>query len=255
MLAGSEFEYTRGFAPPVVGLPASALGLLALAGTSRGWRVFAGWTSVAVLLWCGAGLLFDVLRAGAVLGLPGLPPVVDLLGLARRGAALLGAVLLAVTVASARAAAGGPAKPAWGVVAAVLAIPYPALKVYWWAGGDIARTHAGSVEAFPVMEVSAFAAAAACGLALVMSWGRVVPRRILTIGAWVAAVALLNLGALAGFGTLADVVGLVDGPFEPSTQGLLVGAVYGSWLGLGICLAHTARGAGFTVAEGASTTR
>lgn len=244
LLVGEQLPYAQGFAPPMVGLIASALGLSASTARPGPWSRTLGWIGVALLLWAGAGLLFDALRAAAVLGLPGLPAEVDLLGLVRRGTATLGAVLLALLLMPRRASRA--ASPLWGVAGALAALPYPALKVYWWAGGAGAREFAGTTDAFPVMEVVIFGLAASWSVALVSLPGPAVVRRVLGLGGWVATILLMNMGALAGFGTLADVTGVVDGPFEPSAQGLLVAGVYGSWFALGLCLGRASLGSGRT---------
>jgi len=244
---GAQPDYARGFAPPATGLFGAVLGLLALPGRAGLRQRALGWGAVALLLWSGAGLLFDVLRAAAVLGVPGLPPEVDLLGLVRRAVSMLAAVLLAFHLLSRRSSA--PLSPLWGIAGALATVPYPALKLYWWAGGEGASefsSGAGSsvAAAFPVMELFTFGLAALWSLALVTVRGPAMARRVLVLGGWTAAIMLLNMGALAGFGTLADVTGVVDGPFESSPQGLMVALVYGSWFALGLCLGRAALGPG-----------
>lgn len=218
LLVGEQLPYAQGFAPPMVGLIASALGLSASTARPGPRSRTLGWIGVALLLWAGAGLLFDALRAAAV--------------------------LLALLLMPRRATRA--ASPLWGVAGALAALPYPALKVYWWAGGAGAREFAGTTDAFPVMEVVVFGLAASWSVALVSLPGPAVVRRVLGLGGWVATILLMNMGALAGFGTLADVTGVVDGPFEPSAQGLLVAGVYGSWFALGLCLGRASLGSGRT---------
>lgn len=244
---GAQPDYARGFAPPAIGLLSAVLGLLALPGRPGLRRRMLGWVAVALLLWSGAGLLFDVLRAAAVLGVPGLPPEVDLLGLVRRATSMLAAVLLAIHLLP--RLSGAPLSPLWGIAGMLASVPYPALKLYWWAGGEGASEFASGAgasagAAFPLMEILTFGLAALWSVALVTVRGPAAVRRVLVLGGWTAAIALLNMGALAGFGTLADVTGVVDGPFEPSSQGLLVALVYGSWFTLGLCLGRAALGPG-----------
>ena len=245
-LAGPAPAYTKGFAPAPVLVVAAAVGLVSLTASpaspaSPRWRPQAGWAAVVLLIWSGSGVLFDLLRVAALAGLPGLPPEVDAVGFARRASSLVGALLLAGALLRGRRP---PPRAFSGVLALPLALPYPALKVYWWAGGDFARAFAGSAHDFPLMEVLLFALAALWGLALVTRWGAGPTRPVLVIGGWVAAIPLVSTGSLAGFGALADLLGIVDGPFEASAQAVLVSLVYTSWLALGVALGRAAWQAG-----------
>lgn len=258
--AGAGPSYTAGFAPAWIAAVAAGIGaaVAVLGDRVRGGRVVAavwsavGWSTVALLVWATSGVLFDAFRVAAVLGVPGMPPVVDWSGALARTAAGLAAVLLAAVMVRRRrerlAGLAGcpecgrsvpvPGRRRWlGHLAAALAVPYPALKLYWAAGGQMAASSMGRPEGFPVGEVVCFGAAALLALALVHRWGRVLPRWLLTAGGCVAAGALVSMGVLAGFGTAAQVLGVVSGPARWSHNGWLVALVYGSWLALGVSLA------------------
>jgi hypothetical protein len=253
-------EYTKGFAPSWVTMLAvvsGAFAVLAAQGWLRGRRaprqvvLAAGWFGCVLLLWTAGGVVLDALRALAVLGVPGLPPVVDWPGFVTRSLAFGTAALLARTVlAYQRTSRGGcprcgrdPASPAqtraWlGYAVGVLAVPYPLLKVYWALGGTIAATAiAGtSVEGFPIGEIVGFSVVALVGLALTAPWGRIVPRWALLPAGWVPTGALVTMGALAGFGSLAQALKIVEGPARVDDGGWIVTVVYGSWLLLGLTL-------------------
>jgi hypothetical protein len=264
-------DYTSGFAPWWATVTAATLGAVAMlpaAGWPRVRRAWvprrvvlaAGWGACVLLVWSAAGVVFDVLRVAAVLGIPGLPPVVDWPGLVTRAAALGGAALLApAIVCYQRASRGGCAgcgrapsattRPtAWlGYAAFGLAFPYPLLKLYWalggalgW-GGDFARHGA-------VGETLMLGVGATLSLALVQQWGRVVPRWVplvagkrvarwlVLIPAWAATAVLVTMGALVAFGSLSQALGLVDGPARFSGAGRVVFLVYGGWLLFGLAL-------------------
>jgi hypothetical protein len=259
----SSKDYTKGFAPSWVAALAALLGVVATFG-AMGWPregllprrpvLAAGWCGCVLMVWSASGVIFDGLRALAVLGVPGmLPPVVDWPGFANRTLAVVAGALLAATVLSyQRASRGGctrcghddgPASPVpsrrWlGYTACALALPYPLLKVYWSLGGAMARSAVGttSVEGFPIGEIVAFASVGFVALALSRRWGRIFPRRLLLVGGWAATGALVTMGALAAFGSLGQVLGLVDGPARFGSGGWIVDLVYGSWLLLGVAL-------------------
>ncbi|GAA4263974.1 hypothetical protein [Dactylosporangium darangshiense] len=253
-------DYTNGFAPPGVAALAAFLGLVAVLGAA-GWPregliprwavLTAGWCGCVLLVWSVGGIVFDGLRALAVLGVPGLPPVVDWAGFMTRAFALVADVLLAKTVLSyqrtSRAgcprcgripAVAAPTGTWLGYAACLLALPYPLLKVYWSMGGTVAGSvvAATSVEGFPIGEIVIFSMVGLLALALVQRWGRVFPRWTLLGGGWTATGALVTMGALAGFGSLAQALGLVDGPAHLAGAGWVVSVVYGSWLLLGVAL-------------------
>jgi hypothetical protein len=208
-----------------------------------------GWFGCVLLTWSAGGIVFDVLRAAAVLGIPGLPPVVDWPGMVVRTVALGAAALVAVTMVSYRRRSGsgclgcGRDSSArvtdgkWlGYAACALALPYPLLKVYWSLGGTVANSAVTASEMFPVGEVISFATAGALALGLVQGWGRVLPRWMLVVGGWAATVPLVTMGAVAGFGSLAQGLGLIDGPVRFDNGTWIVSVVYGSWLLLGLAL-------------------
>lgn len=235
-VTGETFAYAEGFAPPWVAVVACALGLASVALQARqSASTPLAWTSVTLLSWSAAGLVFDVFRAAAVFGVPGLPPLVDWLGLSVRASALTTGVLLAATTLRSADRRHRPGR-AWVVAAWLCAAPYPLLKAYWWAGGDMAAETIGHTDSFPYGEVVAFALAAVWATSLAAPVPASPFRTLLVIGGWFAATALLNLGALAAFGTLADVLGVVDGPISFDGGRWVVTPVYASWLALGIVL-------------------
>lgn len=233
---GEAFAYAEGFAPPWVAVVACALGLAGVtlpAGHSASTPL--AWTGVTLLSWSAAGLVFDVFRAAAVLGVPGLPPLVDWLGLSLRAMALTSGVLLAAATLRRIDRLRRPGR-AWVIAAWLCAAPYPLLKAYWWAGGRLAAESSGHPGSFPYGEVVAFGLAAVWATALAVPRSTSPARTLLVAGGWFAAAALLNLGALAAFGTLADVFGVVDGPISFDGGQWVVTPVYASWLALGIVL-------------------
>ncbi|TQL68549.1 hypothetical protein FB381_2440 [Nocardioides albertanoniae] len=233
---GESLPYTAGFAPPWVAIVACSLGLAAVALPPRhAASAPISCTGVTLLSWSAAGLVFDAFRAAALLGVPGLPPQVDWLGLCVRAAALTTGVLLAATTLRGVDRLRRPTR-AWAVSAWLFAAPYPLLKVYWWAGGDLAGEAIGHTDSFPYGEVIAFALAAVWATVLDAPVSAPLARKILVAGGWFSAAALLNLGALAAFGTLADVLGVVDGPISFDDGRWIVTPVYASWLALGIVL-------------------
>lgn len=235
-MRGEAMAYAAGFAPPWVAVVACALGLAGVA-LPAGHAASApiSWTGVTLLSWSAAGLVFDVFRAAAVLGVPGLPPLVDWLGLCVRATALTTGVLLTALTLRRVDRLRRPGR-AWVVAAWLCAAPYPLLKVYWWAGGGLAAEAIGHTDSFPYGEVGAFALAAVWATALAAPVPASPSRSLLVAGGWFAAAALLNLGALAAFGTLADVLGVVDGPISFDGGRWVVTPVYASWLALGIVL-------------------
>ncbi|NYI77398.1 hypothetical protein [Nocardioides panzhihuensis] len=233
---GEVMTYTAGFAPAWVAVVACALGLVGVAlpaGHSASAAI--SWTGVTLLSWSAAGLVFDIFRAAAVLGVPGLPPMVDWLGLSVRAMALTSGVLLTATTLRRVDRLRRPGR-AWVIAAWLCAAPYPLLKAYWWGGGDLGSEAIGHTGSFPYGEVVVFALAAVWATALAAPVPASLPRTLLVAGGWFAAAALLNLGALAAFGTLADVLGIVDGPISFHDGRWVVTPVYASWLALGIVL-------------------
>jgi hypothetical protein len=244
-------SYTAGFAPAWVTAAASLLAAVAVLSTvfpaPRRLVLTLGWTAAVLLVWSAGGVLFDILRIAAVLGIPGLPPVVDWLGFGSRVAAATAAIAVAGTlrayqssVPHRRGVAPRP-RPWVGYLAAALACPYPLLKLYWAAGGPVASSVVVTPEGFPVGELLAFGAAAVLALALVHRWGRILPRRLLITAGWVAAGSLVSMGVLVVFGSLSQLLGLTDGPARFDGAGWVVALVYGSWLALGLSLAAATR--------------
>jgi hypothetical protein len=264
-------EYTKGFAPLWVTAFAAIIGVIALL-LSTGWTrvrfvprllvLTSAWSASILLTWSSAGIVFDALRTAAVLGIPGLPPVVDWLGFASRAISLTGAILLAmVTISYQRVSRGACVScgqgllikgkirsNAWlGYTAFILSFPYPLLKIYWSIGGALGGgQNFGDHTAFG--EILVFGASALLSLALVQRWGRIfprwvpffagkkVPRWILITGGWIAACMTAPMGLLAIFGALMQALGLADGPVRFDGNGLMVSMVYGGWLLLGIAL-------------------
>ncbi|MDF5756458.1 hypothetical protein [Spongiactinospora sp. TRM90649] len=243
-------DYDRGFAPAWATVVASLLAVLCILAVSGArppgprlaWGLVAGWTAVALLLWSAGGVVLDAFRAFFwVTGIPaGTFAQVDWPGALTRALSLAAA---AATVAVLLAARRAPRTTAWpGYAAFALCFPYPLLKLYWSLGGTTARP-AVYHEGFPAMELITLGGLAVLSLALVQDWGRAVPRRLLLVAAWVAAAALVSMGALAVFGTLSQLTGMTDGPVEfGSGSAAMVGLVYGSWLLLGVALGAAALG-------------
>lgn len=234
VLAPHQPTYDRGFAPAWVTLAGAALALL-FAWTERAW---AGRIAAVLLLWAGGGVVLDGFRAFFwATGIPaGDFAQVNWAGAATRGAGLLTSALLVFALAR-RARGPWRERPWLGYTAFTLAFPYPLLKLYWSFGGGAARPEPYT-EGFPYMESVMLLGGAALALALVQPWGRRLPRLPLLVPAWAATGALVSMGALAGFGTVAQAVGLSDGPVDfgdPPTVAM-VGAVYGSWLLFGLAL-------------------
>ena len=264
-------EYTKGFAPMWVTAFAAIIGVIALL-LSMGWTrvrlvprllvLISAWSASILLIWSSAGIVFDALRTAAVIGIPGLPPVVDWSGFVSRAISLTGATLLAmVTISFQRVSRGacvacgqGPLikrkirSNAWlGYAAFILSFPYPLLKIYWSLGGTLwGGQNFGHYSAFG--EILVFGASALLSLALVQRWGRIfprwvpffagkkVPRWIFIIGGWIAACMTAPMGLLAIFGASMQALGLADGPVRLDGNGLMVSMVYGGWLLLGIAL-------------------
>ncbi|MES9608119.1 hypothetical protein [Actinomadura sp. NPDC000929] len=234
VLAPHRPTYDQGFAPTWVTLAGVALALL-FASTERAW---AGRTAAVLLLWAGGGVVLDGFRAFFwATGIPaGDFAQVNWVGAATRGTSLLTSALLVLALAR-RARGPWRERPWLGYTAFTLAFPYPLLKLYWSFGGSAARPEPYT-EGFPYMESVMLLGGGVLALALVQPWGRRLPRRPLLVPAWAATGALVSMGALAGFGTVAQAVGLSDGPVDfgdPLTVAM-VGAVYGSWLLFGLTL-------------------
>jgi hypothetical protein len=272
MLPGlpGEWDYTAGFAPAWAAATAATLGAVAvllmvawprLRVVPRRVVLAAGWTACVLLVWGAAGIVFDLLRAAAVLGIPGMPPIVDWLGLLTRATALAASVLLAAATVSwqrafrdgcarcGRVASAGTRPTAWlGYTAVVLAFPYPLLKLYWALGGTLA-VPGGDIAGHPAIgESIMLVGGAALSLALVQRWGRIipgwvpvvagrpVPRRLPLAAGWCVSGLLVTMGALAVFGSITQALGLVAGPARGEGNAWVVWMVYGSWLLYGLAL-------------------
>lgn len=240
-------DYTVGYAPWWIALIAAGLAtgaLLAHHGSlPRRVVLGTGWAAAVLLLWSSAGVVLDGFRAFfAITGIPaGDFAIVDVPGFIARALSLAAAA--AVVVATVRlqprssdpdrTAPRGPVRA--GHAALVLIWPYPLLKVHWWLGGTFARPEAEISAGMPVGEVSALVVGFLLALALTMPWGRRLPRWLVLTAGWLVSGVLLSTGALAVFGTLSQLVGLTDGPVPTDTGSvLMVSAVYGSWLLLGV---------------------
>jgi len=264
-------DYTMGFAPTWVTAFAAILGVIALL-LSIGWPrvrimprlivLIGAWGACILLVWSSAGIVFDSLRTAAVLGIPGLPPVVDWPGFATRTVSLIGATLLALTTVTFQRVSRGACvvcghgslnkgkirSNVWiGYTAFMLSFPYPLLKIYWSLGGTLGGgQNFGHHSAYG--EVLVFGASALLSLALVQRWGRIfprwvpffsgkkVPRWILITGGWIATCMTAPMGFLAIFGSVMQGLGLADGPVRFDGNGLMVSIVYGGWMLLGIAL-------------------
>lgn len=208
--------------------------------------VGSAWLAAFLLLWSGAGLMFDVFRAFfwltaipagdfAQVDLPG--------GLSRLTATGALAVLIVATVGywglsqRERSQRTNQRFAPWffGYAAAGLALVYPLIKFYWFFGGRFGRP-SPYVEGAPLAEAIVLVGGVALALALVRPW-LVLPRRLLLAAGWGAAGMLLLQGSLPLF---ALVNYLLGGPVPPhgtdSANTIIIGVVYGSWMLMGVAL-------------------
>ncbi|WP_415644777.1 hypothetical protein [Stackebrandtia soli] len=252
-----RLDYTVGFAPWWVMLTATVLGgtavtIISVIRSPLGKHVsIIGGTAAVLFLWSASGVVLDGFRAFfAITGIPaGDFSTVDWPGMVCRTASLLACGAIGYTTLRARrsrakiCAVCKTATPPlvtghrWhGIAAAALGIPYPALKLYWWCGGVVARPES-STEGFPTMELLAGAAGLLVSLALVHPWGRVLPRWALLSAAGVATTMLISMGSLSVLGTLSQLLGITDGPVPLTDDSMwMVAAVYGTWLLFGLAL-------------------
>ncbi|MFF2448290.1 hypothetical protein ACFVSW_14420 [Neobacillus sp. NPDC058068] len=97
-------DYTGGFAPlGVTAFTAHSAVIVVL--MMIGWNrrqplprlmvLILAWGSSLLLIWSSAGIVFDVLRTADVLGIPGLPPIVDWIGFGTRMISLIAVIFLA----------------------------------------------------------------------------------------------------------------------------------------------------------------
>lgn len=243
LLMGPGADYALIFPPPWLGVLGAVLlaAALALRAAHRPHPAEVGaWAAAVLLLGGSGGVVLDGFRAFfAVTGIPaGSFAEVDVPGAIARACALI-AALTALLLARAlrRRRRGGATRPGspgsrrllrgLGLAACV---PYPALKLLWWASGDTGA---------PVMELALFALAAGGILALTARRGSGLPRWLVIGGGRAGALVLLSMGALMVFGLLAQVTQLAAAPvaFEgPAGSGIVLG-VYSTWLLLGIVVA------------------
>ncbi len=236
VLLGSRPAYAASFAPdwlPLVAAPVVATALvLSLSGRRGGTlpRVLA-WSGLLVLLWTASGLPLDVLRVVSLIAPGVMPPGVDWLGLALRSLALAALVLLALIV-FARPAGAAPARLAtwYGFAALVLALPYPVLKTWWALGGSLGLRGTGADDlagSFALwLPAVPWLLAAVLSLLLVLKpcW---MPRRLMLVAGWSAAVVVAMIGPAACWSLITGVVS-GDADFG-DMAGWVFGLVYGSW--------------------------
>jgi hypothetical protein len=117
----------------------------------------------------------------------------------------------------------------------LLSLPYPALKIYWSMGGS-AGWNGGSMREPAIGETAMLVLLVALSLALVQPWGRSIPRPLLLIAGYGAAVPLISMGALVAFGTIAQLLGIVNGPIRFRWSEWIVYYTYRDWLLLGLAL-------------------
>ncbi|MCK2240701.1 MULTISPECIES: hypothetical protein [unclassified Crossiella] len=233
LLPGSQ-SYQQVFVPGWLVPAAAALGALALFGR---FRTLTGALSCVLLLWAGSGLPLDGFRMFFwATGIPaGDFALVDWPGVLSRGTALLALGTLLLALLRTRRTEPGDQRRL-GHAALALAMPYPALKLYWSLGGTLALPADGT-NTVPLGEVLAFAAAAALGHALVQPWGHRLPRPLLLLGGALAAATLISQGSMPIFAALSTALGGPALPFDTgSPAALIVLAVYLSWVLLGVVL-------------------
>ncbi|WP_327090175.1 hypothetical protein OIE66_06020 [Nonomuraea sp. NBC_01738] len=227
-------SYTTGFAPHLVTAAAAlAGGVFVLLPR----LVPLGWAAAVFLLWSAGGLVLDGFRAFfAITGIPaGDFAVVDWPGMAGRALALAATGLVGALVLGRTRVPGG----SWlGYTAFALGFIYPMAKLYWSLGGAFLRP-AVYDEGFPYGEMAALAIGAIGSLALVQGWGRRLPRRLVLTAGWVGAAMLATMGSMSVFGTLAQLLGVTDGPVPLGDVSAVatVSVVYGSWLLFGLAVA------------------
>ncbi|MGI5190756.1 hypothetical protein ACQEVI_21635 [Promicromonospora sp. CA-289599] len=249
LLLGPTEKYALIFPPPWVTLV--AVGLLACsylaARTSPAGlpATVLGWAAAVFFLGGSGGVVLDAFRAFfLVTGIPaGDFDRVDWPGAVARTVSLLAALVAVhhtwrMRAATLRAAdvetsAGTRRVLAWAAV--VLVIPYPLLKLVWWAQA-LANPALAEQNMFPGMELLAFGAALVLVLLMLSSRTPPLLGSVLLTGGWVASMALLSMGFLMVFGMLAQLSGLASGavPFSSDGAAMMVLCVYGTWLMLGV---------------------
>lgn len=223
----------------------------------------AGWTSCVLLLWAAVGIVFDAFRAFFwVTGVPAEEfALVDWPGFLTRTVAFVALIIQTrVMLVFGRASrdacrrcgrvAGRPptVRHEWlAYVACGLAFLYPAVKYYWWLGGQFGRP-AIYPESFPAMETALLAGGVLLSLALIRPWGRVfprwvpflagrqVPRSIPIVAGWGLSVALILQGATTIFGALSHLLGGQPLPLDGSANSWVILTVYAGWSLFGLAL-------------------
>lgn len=244
---GRGAEYSAIFPPVWLGLlGAGLLGLAVTLGTRSLGRLaqVTAWLACVVLLGASGGVLLDGFRAFfAVTGIPaGDFAEVDVPGAIARLSALVASFFavqfarrIEVEAGSVRSTVSDSRRRIVGLVGALLCLPYPLLKLVWWMQGDGGSFTVG----FPAMELALFACAVLVLVALTAQRTPAAARVPLLIAGWIGAFALLSMGSLMVFGTLAQAAGVAASPiaFGEPARIVLVTAVYSTWLLLGVALA------------------
>ncbi|TQF04616.1 hypothetical protein E6W39_23285 [Kitasatospora acidiphila] len=268
-----DYLSSKGVVPawaPWAGGGAGVAAALAMAAASapqstrRRLTTCAGWAAGVLLLWTAVGIVFDVFRAFFwATGIPaGDFSKVDWPGFLTRTVALAATIALArCTLAFQRVTGDGCDRcglrpghrdrpTAWlGYTACMLAIVYPSVKYYWWAGGGIGRPGVYT-EGFPVMETMLLVGGVVLSLALVRPWGRTFPiwvpfladrrvPRLLPVAAGVGlSGALVLQGMIPAFAAVNHLLGGPKLPFDSgSANSWVILLVYGGWALFGLALA------------------
>ncbi len=252
---GPTDDYARIFPPRWLTFIAATLLVVALLAERsaapprrrRGGGVL-GWAAAVFFFGASGGVILDGFRAFfRATGIPaGEFATVDWPGALARAASLFAA--LATVLWTSRLRARKERTPegtrpatstfmrtalAWSAVA--FTVPYPLLKLVWWAQ-DASGRAAADRAGFPVMELLAFGAALLLVLLLTSSLPLPLPAWLLITGGWIASMALLSMGFLMVFGLLAQATGVAAGSVSFTSGGatLLVSCVYATWLLLGL---------------------
>ncbi|MET9676071.1 hypothetical protein ABZY68_23705 [Streptomyces sp. NPDC006482] len=254
---GRDYLSSLGIVPDWAPWAAGALGLgvaLAIArGVARRPVVTVGWIASVLLLWAAVGVVFDAFRA--FFWLTGIPAgdfaQVDWPGFLTRAVAFVAAVALARAVLAYRRVTGAgcdrcgrtAGAVAWqavwpGYAACVPACVYPAVKLYWWLGGEFGRSADFKETGAPVMSVLLLAGSVLLALALVRPWGRRLPRWMPLLAGWTLASAHILQGLIPVFAGVNRMLGGPELPFgSEGDDFLVIMAVYGSWSLFGLSLA------------------
>jgi hypothetical protein len=248
-LVPSRPAYAEVFAPDWIALPAAVLAGLAAMATMRGDhppsppRRVLYWSGCLLMTWASGGLLLDLLRVVG-LWLPIIPPIVDWPGMLTRALALGASVVLAhLTLFRPPHGSGGRAPSWFGLVAFVLALPYPLLKTWWSMGGALGLSGGGVADelagSFALWLPSIpWLFAAILSLLLVPTWRRI-PRWMLLTAGWVATAVTANVGLAACW---ALVTAKVSGSPRPESMDTWVTPLlYGSWLLFAIAIGAATR--------------